>query len=57
MAASLAGGEAAAIDLEKILMPGPVIRGHADVEAECGRCHAPFAKQAQDPLCLACHIE
>jgi hypothetical protein len=48
---------AAAIDLEKLVMPGPVIGGHAEVEAECSRCHAPFKAGAQDPLCTACHKE
>lgn len=46
-----------AIDLEKLVMPGPVIGPHADVEAECGRCHAPFASGAQRALCIDCHEE
>lgn len=29
-------------------------RSHADFEAQCSRCHAPF-KTTQDVLCLACH--
>jgi hypothetical protein len=53
----LVGSRAAAIDFEKLLMPGPVIAGHADIEGDCGRCHAAFEKEAQDPLCLECHSE
>ena len=46
---------AAGIDLEKILMPGEVIRGHADLEAECSNCHQPFKRTEQRSLCLDCH--
>lgn len=48
---------AAAIDLEKLVMPGDVIEGHAEVEGECGRCHARFQTEAQDELCGECHDE
>jgi hypothetical protein len=51
----LAAPRAGAVDLEKLVMPGPVIRGHEKVEAECGKCHAPFKSAEQAPLCLACH--
>jgi hypothetical protein len=57
MAAALAPGPAAAIDLEKLVMPGPVVQGHAEIEADCARCHAPFQKESQNPLCLDCHVE
>jgi len=53
----LVGREAAAIDFEKFLMPGPVITDHAKIEGDCGKCHAAFEKESQDPLCLACHTE
>lgn len=42
-------------DLEKLLMPGPVIAGHAKIENDCNACHKPFSKEAQDSLCLDCH--
>jgi hypothetical protein len=51
----LGPGVASAVDLEKLVMPGPVIRGHADVEAECRKCHAPFRTEEQRSLCLDCH--
>lgn len=40
---------------QKILMPGPLIEGHADIEAECDSCHTPFTKQAMTDRCLDCH--
>jgi len=46
---------ARAIDVEKLVMPGPVIQGHADVEAECSRCHTPFRSETQNQLCTSCH--
>jgi hypothetical protein len=46
---------ASALDLEKLVMPGPVIQGHADVESECEKCHAPFRSEAQNELCADCH--
>ena len=41
--------------LESVVMPGKLIRGHAEIEGECGKCHAPFNRAAQSPLCLDCH--
>jgi len=46
-----------AIDLERLVSPGDLIEGHADVEGECRSCHAPFAADAQPDLCLECHEE
>ncbi len=46
-----------AVDPETLLMPGPVIEGHADVEEECTSCHRPFDRSAEDALCLECHEE
>ncbi len=40
---------------EKLVMPGPLIEGHAKLEKECKNCHEPFDKKKQKPLCLACH--
>ncbi len=48
---------AAAIELEKLLMPGPVIEGHARTESECGACHSRLGDRTQKSLCLECHEE
>lgn len=40
---------------EKLLMPGDLIEGHAEYEADCAQCHVSFEKSAQDRLCLDCH--
>jgi hypothetical protein len=40
---------------QRILMPGKVIQGHADIEARCNDCHASFEKEAMTSLCLDCH--
>jgi hypothetical protein len=48
---------ARAVDLEKLVMPGPVIEGHAEVEGDCRECHQPFAANEQGALCLECHEE
>jgi hypothetical protein len=48
---------AIAIDWEHLVMPGPVISGHADTEKQCKKCHAPFAGDQQRRLCLDCHIK
>lgn len=44
-----------AVDLERLVMPGPVIAGHADIENDCSRCHRPFDAEAQSGLCQDCH--
>jgi hypothetical protein len=46
---------ASAQSLETAIMPGPVIEGHAKLEAECGNCHVRFKRTAQSGLCLDCH--
>lgn len=46
-----------AAGIESLIMPGPVIEGHAKYEDECSRCHRPFSKQSQNTLCLDCHEE
>jgi hypothetical protein len=53
----MAAISASAIDFENLVMPGPVIEGHADVESECARCHSPFEREAESRLCLECHKE
>ncbi len=57
MASAFPSAAARAGALETLVMPGPVIAGHAKVETECRRCHEPFSKVEQKTLCLACHKE
>ncbi len=47
----------AGVTLETLVMPGPVIEGHAEYEAQCEKCHASFDKDRQRLLCLDCHEE
>ena len=41
--------------IESLVMPGDLIRGHAELESECASCHKPFDRAEQKALCLACH--
>lgn len=50
-------GQAHAVDIESLVMPGKVIEGHAKYEKECRKCHRPFSKESQSTLCLDCHEE
>jgi len=43
--------------VNKLLLPGPVIQGHAKYEGECKNCHKQFDKAAQSDLCKDCHKE
>jgi hypothetical protein len=43
--------------LERLVMPGEVIEGHAKLQNECKNCHEPFSKQTQSRLCADCHKE
>ena len=52
---ALAPLAAGAVDWESLVMPGPVISGHAETEKECRKCHVPFARDDQRKLCLDCH--
>ncbi len=47
--------EAHAIDLEKLVMPGPLAQAHEKYESDCASCHEAFNVTAQRRLCLACH--
>ena len=47
--------QASAQDVETLVMPGPVIAGHAEIEPECSSCHTMFRKSAQRALCMDCH--
>lgn len=49
------GHGAAAVNVESVVMPGSVIKGHAKLEADCDHCHVRFDRPAQARLCLACH--
>jgi hypothetical protein len=40
---------------EKLIMPGPVIMGHAKVETQCNKCHTVMSSASRNPLCLDCH--
>ena len=46
---------ATAQTVESLVMPGAVIRGHADIETECAACHKRFDRSGQRDLCLDCH--
>jgi len=41
--------------VEGVLMPGPVIEGHAKYEGECSNCHVRFDRAGQDRRCRDCH--
>ena len=43
--------------LEALIMPGPLIEGHAKHESSCGKCHSLFDQEKQTGLCLDCHEE
>ena len=45
----------AAASLESLVMPGPVIEGHSELEEQCRDCHGLFDRAAQRQLCLDCH--
>jgi hypothetical protein len=46
---------AKAVEIEKLVMPGPVVSGHADVEGQCSACHTAFEKENQNVKCIECH--
>ncbi|MAG31274.1 MAG: cytochrome C [Deltaproteobacteria bacterium] len=46
---------AAAIDWERMVMPGLLVAGHAELEEDCTSCHQAFEGDAQRALCLTCH--
>jgi hypothetical protein len=41
--------------IESLVMPGPVIHGHAELESECSSCHVTFSRSKQSVLCSECH--
>lgn len=40
---------------DRLVMPGPLVKGHAEYEKECNKCHEPYSKGSQTQLCLDCH--
>ena len=50
-------GLSLAASLERLVMPGPVIKGHADLENDCSNCHRAFVASEQPALCMDCHKE
>ena len=47
---------ARATTLERLLvMPGPVIEGHAEIEDDCTACHTKLSDDPQYELCVVCH--
>ena len=57
LAAILASASVFAVGFEKLVMPGRVIEGHAEVEGECGECHDVDTEAAIARLCTSCHEE
>jgi len=49
--------DASALEIEKFLMPGELISGHEEFEAECTLCHVRLRDTTQKKLCLDCHEE
>jgi hypothetical protein len=47
----------ASAQVKTLIMPGEVIEGHAEFEADCELCHAAFERSEQRALCLDCHDE
>jgi hypothetical protein len=41
--------------VETLVMPGPVVQSHADIESECGKCHSRLSDTPQNRLCVSCH--
>lgn len=41
--------------IERLVMPGELLQGHAKFENECEKCHELFSKKTQSSLCLDCH--
>jgi Cytochrome c7 and related cytochrome c len=42
-------------NVSELVMPGPVIEGHANIEGTCTRCHDLLSHEQQRALCLDCH--
>jgi len=57
MVVSISSQQLEAADIKTLIMPGDLVTGHAELEAECSSCHAAFKKTEQTVLCLDCHEE
>jgi len=55
LAVVLLSSAARAGDWKTLVMPGPVIAGHAKIEADCASCHQALRAEAQRELCVDCH--
>lgn len=53
----LSAPDAGAVDLERLVSPGPLIAAHEREAKECNACHARFDRSSQIELCLKCHEE
>lgn len=47
----------AALDFEKLFMPGKLIQGHMKYEPDCKYCHVRLRETTQNQLCMDCHEE
>jgi hypothetical protein len=55
MAAALLLPAISGAQIKTLIMPGPVIEGHAELEPDCESCHQAFERGQQRKLCLDCH--
>jgi len=55
MLVSISAQRVSAAQIETLIMPGELVRSHADLESECSNCHKVFQKSQQTRLCLDCH--
>ena len=51
----LIGATALAQNIESVLRPGDLIKGHAKWDEECTQCHVRFNRDAQNERCMDCH--
>lgn len=55
MVLSILNAGTASAQIETLVMPGPVIEGHAEYETVCKSCHQAFQRTRQRVLCIKCH--
>jgi hypothetical protein len=48
-------GSSTAIEWQRMIMPGPLVKAHAHLEKDCASCHQAFEVDLQRSLCLVCH--
>jgi hypothetical protein len=48
-------GNALALDVEQLFMPGELISAHDEFKSECTNCHVRLRDTTQKKLCLGCH--